>query len=111
VVGIGISQYDDSDATRNTRSRTHPYEKLKDDDVCKVRRTNSTFPDSKHSQDFRYGVRIDYPDFPGGCWFLLFVSFNPFSSKQTLEKERKKEGSDRSERLIKMIGFNIVLGL
>jgi hypothetical protein len=37
------------------------------------------------------------------------ASFLKKSSNQ--EKGIEEEGSDRSERLIKMIGFNIVLGL
>ena len=111
------------------RSRTHPYWKRKTEkrwfDVCKwsvvqtpKRQIPSFLPKPRFSDQRR---RIDYPDFPGGCWFLfpsVIFSLHHVSSHDNddefQEKERKDEsgrGSDRSERLIKMIVFNIVLGL
>jgi hypothetical protein len=49
--------------------------------------------------------------FLGAAGSYSFVSFLPLKRVVIKKKEKKEEGSDRSERLIKMIGFNIVLGL
>jgi hypothetical protein len=76
------------------------------------RRTNSTsnFPCPNTAKNFDSGCESIIRTFLGAAGSCYFVSFHPLK-KGIQEKGRKEEGSDRSERLIKMIGFNIVLGL
>jgi len=89
-VVITISKSQPTPATRNTRSRTHPYEKLKDDDVCKVRRTNSTFPDSNTAKILDSGCESIIRTFLGAAGSY-------YSSASILSKELIKKGKGRKK--------------
>jgi hypothetical protein len=70
----------------NTRSRTHPYEKLKKMMyVCNVRRTNSTFPDSNTAKILDSGSNR----LSGLSWGLLVPVIRqlPFSKRMVIKKK------------------------